>query len=260
VSGYADLLGDPPQEEEPQDEPRPSPDDPAWQEWTGHHDDCPWDDERQDFTQHTDDCPYPEFDPAQWAPKPTAETAPPKKSRRRGRIHDRESSRAESDNMREVALNDDRLNPCDLFVYGHANAAWRRAGSVYVVLKPDFLSRRSGYDPDAGTGFSPDQCKRSLKKLCRIGYMELMTKGTDADKRRRAWLRVKKKDPGLYEFIKRQRAHVRGTWPNAYHMKQDLPMGRSEDDLPDEENPAWEAFGIEPPPEYEVAAPVLALS
>jgi len=222
VNGYAELAGYPPspadKPQPPQEDERPSPDDPAWQEWTTWHDDCSWDDERQDFTQHSDDCNYPEFDPAEWGQKPsTAETAPPKKSRRIGRIHDRESSRREALGMVELAKNDPRLTPCMRFCYMHMAARWYESGSVFVMAAAGWLSSLSE------ERFSEKQCRTALEGLELLGYIVPVS-----------WKRARKSDPGLHTYAKATRGGKPGNWPNVYHMKQDLP---AEDRIPDEENP-----------------------
>jgi len=183
---------------------------------------CYWNVGMEKWDSHTPGC--------QFNPRRERLAAAPK-SRRRGRITDHESARKELLSMAHTAKGDHRLNPCAAFVYGMLNARGFEHGSVFVAASPDRLSVLSGYDPEAGTGFSPKQCERALDRLRLLGYIE-----------KAKWSRVRKGDPGLYRWA--QRLGRPGRWPNAYLLKQDIP--ESTDRIPDEENPILEMFGLVP--------------
>jgi hypothetical protein len=227
MSAYSDLLSS----EVPT--PQPSREDtwgnPAWKAWHDSHDKgrCLWDISSQLFTAHADDCKHAEFDPAYWQElivvkerAATARAAAAPKAHRVGRITDRESSRREAKEMGQTALNDPRLTRCMRYCYLQMAARWYESGSVYVVATPGWLAARSE------DRFTPKQCKRALVKLRLLGYLDPAT-----------WSKVKKRDPGLYGYVKQKRAGTRGTWPAVYHMRQDLPEQES---VPDDQNPLLE--------------------
>jgi hypothetical protein len=174
------------------------------------------------WDSHNPGCPF--------NPRRTDEAAAPK-SRRRGRITDHESARKELLSMAHTAKGDPRLSPCAAYVYGMLSARGFEHGSVFIATSPDRLSLLSGFDPDAGTGFSPKQCERALDRLRLLGYIDKVK-----------WSRVKRDDRGLYRWA--QRLGRPGRWPNAYLLKQDLPS--HDDRVPDDENPVLEMFGLVP--------------
>jgi hypothetical protein len=234
MSGYAEILAeDPPTKPSRED----TWENPAWRAWYETHDKrgCPWDIGQQAFTHHSDDCEHPTFDSGKWEAilaedaarrAQVAEAAP--KSRRVGRIRDHETARKELEGMAQLAQDDERLSPCDAFVYGLLTSRGWRHGSVLVMGAASYLEAKSN-----GL-YSRKQCERALDRLEVFGYIEP-----------RKWSYVKKHDPGLYAYAKRSRRGSKGgKWPNAYLLRQDPPG--NEDARPDDKNPILEMFGMAP--------------
>lgn len=139
------------------------------------------------------------------------------RSRHVGRITDRESSRREAEQMVEAFLNDPRPSPSARFCYTQMAARWYESGSVFVAAAPEWLAVRSD------GRFTKKECWLALQHLKALGYISPVS-----------WSKVRKKDPGLYSYMKTIRHGIRGDWPGAYHMRQDLPES---DRVPDAQNP-----------------------
>jgi hypothetical protein len=180
---------------------------------------CYWNLRREKWDSHKPGCP---FNPRR------EQVAKAPKSRRRGRITDHDSARKELEGMAQLAQDDERLSPCDAFVYGLlASRGWRH-GSVFVMAAANYLSEKSN------GAYSTPQCRRALERLEILGYIEPVS-----------WKRVAKADSGLYAYAKRSRRGSNGgRWPAAFLLKQDPPG--NEDARPDNENPIAEMFGLVP--------------
>lgn len=235
MSGYAELAGYPPSPQE-DGSPQPPPAEPAPPP-RGKNPVCacsPAQRARTAGSIHEKGCPVleqqvatiRERDAREAAKKKRQDTVAAKraaaaaakpKSGHRGRITDAESSRREAEQMGKTALNDPRLTSCMRFCYLEMAARWYDSGSVFVVGSSYWLADRSD------GRYSVDQCKRALVHLKTLGYIEP-----------KSWDWVKKKDRGLYAYVKGTRIGKRGLWPTVYHMRQDLPERGT---IPDEENP-----------------------
>ncbi len=213
---FSDLLGDdaePERQNAAKDYRGPEPGSPEFDECKARR--CWWNVGLEHWDTHKPGCPY--------SPRRKQVEAAPK-SRRIGRITDHDTARKEIESMARVAGDDPRFTPCMAFVYGHLANRGFKHGSVFVMAGRDWLSRWSD------GRFSEKECRTALDRLEQLGYVSQVP-----------WSRVKKRDPGLFDYAKRRNGGAGGRWANAYLLRQDFP---ERDVIPDDQNPILELMGL----------------